>query len=343
MLRIGAVARNELRPRPAASSRPGSEDQAATAAMARWLGIFFASGGTLALAALALPHTPYPNMVATALLSASAYPVAAFLLLTRREISTRVFHTLTAAGTLVVTLGIVLGRGSPLALVSPMFYLWVPIFAITYFPTRAAIAHVVWIALSYSAAVSVDADRYSLSQWIVVIGVLTVTSCAVHSLVSEIRRLARTDHLTGLANRRAFDDRLNAEITRVHRTQTTLCVAIIDLDDFKRVNDRHGHQVGDQLLIRIARAWLPELRGIDCLARYGGDEFALLLPDSNEPDAIRIIERIRAALPTASFCVGVASYTAGDDQDTLISRADHRLYDQKRTRTRTSPASRPSP
>lgn len=310
-------------------------DRGEGAAMARWLGIFFAAGGTLALAGLTLPHAPYPNTTRIAVLSASAYPVAAFLLFTRRNISMGLFHALTAVGTLIVTVAIFLGEGSTLASVSPMFYLWVPIFAITYFSTRAAIAHIAWIAVSYSIAVSVDAGSYSIGQWVVVVGVLVVTSAAVHSLVSEIRRLARTDPLTGLANRRAFDDRLHTEVIRAQRANVPLCVAIIDLDDFKRVNDEHGHQAGDQLLIGIAQAWLPELRAIDCLARYGGDEFALLLPESTQADATRIVARLRVALPNTSFCVGIAAYTREDDHETLISRSDQKLYHAKRTRTPT--------
>jgi diguanylate cyclase (GGDEF)-like protein len=314
---------------PTRSHEPDSDQ---SAAMRRWLGIFFASGGTFALVALALPHGPTPNTTATAFLSASAYPVAAFLLWTRRPISTVVFHVLTATGTLIVTTGIMLGQGSSLASVSPMFYLWVPIFAMTYFSTRAAIAHVVWIALSYSVAVRVDAGRYNSGQWVVVVGVLVVTSLAVHRLVDAIRRLARTDPLTGIANRRAFDARVHEEIARAQRARTSLCVVIIDLDYFKHVNDEFGHQAGDRLLVQVAQNWLRELRAVDCLARYGGDEFALLLPDADTHRAASVVARLRSADPTISFCSGLAAYAPGDDLDSLISRADGELYETKRQR-----------
>ncbi len=309
-----------------------ADRNAESATMSRWLGIFFAAGGTLALIALALPHAPYANAPETALLSASAYPVAGYLLFTRRPVAMTTLHVLTATGTSIVTLAILLGQGSNLASVSPMFYLWVPIFTMTYFSTRAAIAHVTWIAVSYSMAVGFDKGQYSSGQWVVVVGVLVVTSLAVHRLVSEIRRLARTDPLTGLANRREFESRVHAEIVRVQRVRASLCVVIIDLDHFKHVNDEHGHQAGDQLLVRVAESWRPELRAVDCLARYGGDEFALLLPDSDEHDAARIIGRLRASTPGARFCAGVAAHAPGDDLDALISRADRELYEAKRAR-----------
>jgi diguanylate cyclase (GGDEF)-like protein len=315
-----------------APTRSHDPDRAESAIMCRWLGIFFASGGTFALVALALPHGPTPNTAATAILSASAYPVAAFLLWTRRPVSLFVFHVLVATGTLIVTTAIMLGQGSSLASVSPMFYLWVPIFAMSYFSTRAAVAHVVWIALSYSVAVTVDAGRYNAGQWVVVVGVLVVTSIAVHGLVAAIRRLARTDPLTGIANRRAFDVRVHEEIARAQRARTSLCVVIIDLDYFKQVNDQFGHQAGDRLLIRVAQAWLQELRAVDCLARYGGDEFALLLPDTDTDRATSVIARLRSADPATSFCSGLAAYAPGDDLDSLVSRADGELYATKRRR-----------
>ena len=306
--------------------------------MARWLGIFFASGATLALVGLFLSDAPHRHTTATALLAASGYPVAALLLVDGRRLPMPLVQLLTAAGTLIVTLAIVLGEQSRLADVSPVFYMWVPIFAFTYFSFRAAVLQVAWIAASYGAVLGGEASRSSVGQWIVVVGVVAVTSAAVHGLVSQIRRLARTDPLTGLANRRVFDERLHAELTRAQRTRAPLCIAIIDLDNFKRINDELGHQAGDEVLIRLAPAWLPELRTNDCLARYGGDEFAVVLPNSTTEDANRVVGRLRAATPDLSFSVGIAACEPTDDEDILVTRADSRLYHVKRHR-RASPGS----
>ena len=310
-----------------------SDEATERATMARWLGIFFASGATLALAGLLLPHVPYRNTGATALLAASGYPVALLLFWCGRRLSIGAFHVLTAAGTLIVTLAIALGHGSRLADLSPLFYMWVPIFAFTFFTARAALVQVLWIAASYSVVLSFQADPAIISQCVIVIGVLTVTSGAVHSLVRQITRLARTDSLTGLANRRVFDERLAAEMARARRTLTPVCVAVIDLDDFKRVNDELGHQAGDALLAQLAPCWIPELRATDCLARYGGDEFAMVFPDTAISRAAQVIDRLRNAAPDVSFSAGIAQADTTDDADSLVSRADSDLYAAKHRRS----------
>jgi diguanylate cyclase (GGDEF)-like protein len=301
--------------------------------MAWWLGVFFASGASLALAGLWLPHPAYPHTTATALLSISAYPIAALLFLFGRRLSMTIVQVLTATGSLFVTVAIVLGGNSQLAGLSPLFYMWVPIFAFTYFSSRAAICQVAWIAASFSVSVGLNDGVSSISRSVVALGVLAVTSAAVHSLVSEIRRLARTDPLTGLANRRVFAERLQSELIRTQRTHTSLCVVIIDLDGFKEINDRLGHQAGDELLVRIGTSWLPELRAGDCLARYGGDEFALVLPNATTADAADVIERFRIALADLSFSAGIAAGEPTDDPDDIVKRADNDLYNVKRTRT----------
>ena len=126
----------------------------------------------------------------------------------------------------------------------------------------------------------------------VLLGALLWLLAQVGALYREVGRLARTDALTRMANRRAWDDELPRELARAARSGEPLCVALLDLDHFKAYNDQHGHQAGDRLLKAAAAAWQGRLRKSDPLARYGGEEFALLLPDCGLASGMEIAERL---------------------------------------------------
>ena len=150
------------------------------------------------------------------------------------------------------------------------------------------------------------------------------------SLMSSLTRLALTDQLTGLPNRRAWEDALMRELARSRRSGDPVCIAVIDLDEFKAFNDEHGHQAGDRVLTETARAWRQQLRASDILARYGGEEFAALIPAWPVDRAVEVVERVRTATPgglTAS--AGVASWDGAESGAELFGRADAALYEAK--------------
>ena len=168
--------------------------------------------------------------------------------------------------------------------------------------------------------------------------------------VTELRRLqanmadlALRDPLTGLANRRLFDELLNSALARTERNGTALAVAFLDLDDFKSVNDKHGHDVGDLVLRETARRLLAIIRGADCVARIGGDEFVIVY-ESDETTSYNLVKRIDRALsapiriaPTTfvrcSPSIGIADTLAlGYDGAALLAAADVAMYTLKRTR-----------
>ena len=163
----------------------------------------------------------------------------------------------------------------------------------------------------------------------VLLGVLLWLLAQVGALYQEVGRLARTDALIGVANRRAWDDELPRELARAARSGTRVCVALLDLDHFKAYNDRHGHQAGDRLLKAAAAAWLGKLRKTDLLARYGGEEFAVLLPDCGLDNAMEIAERLRTAQPEGTCSLGVAAWDGHEDAARLVARADRALYAAK--------------
>jgi len=164
----------------------------------------------------------------------------------------------------------------------------------------------------------------------ILLGALLWLLAQVGALYREVGRLARTDALTGVANRRAWDDELPRELARAARSGEPLCVALLDLDHFKAYNDRHGHQAGDRLLKAAATAWQGRLRKTDLLARYGGEEFAVLLPDCGLANGMEIAERLRTAQPEGTCSLGVAAWDGQEEATALVARADRALYAAKK-------------
>ena len=149
-------------------------------------------------------------------------------------------------------------------------------------------------------------------------------------LLGRLEIAARTDDLTGLLNRRAWDEEVGRELARADRSGAALCVAILDLDRFKEYNDAHGHQAGDRFLKQISSTWSQSLRTGDILARYGGEEFAVALPGTNLEHAQEMLDRLRAALPEDQTCsAGVCQWNSEESAEQLTARADTLLYAAK--------------
>jgi len=151
----------------------------------------------------------------------------------------------------------------------------------------------------------------------------------------------RTDFLTGLLNRRAFFDRVRPELSRSRRHRRPLCVLMGDIDSFKAVNDRYGHDVGDKVLQETARTFSSALRSEDLKVRWGGEEFLALLPETDAAGAATAAEKLRAIIEQTSFDVAGNSIKVtisiglaqedGDDPETAIRAADQALLEAKRT------------
>ena len=149
-------------------------------------------------------------------------------------------------------------------------------------------------------------------------------------LLAEMRDLALTDELTGLPNRRAWEQGLVRELAAVHRTDEPLVIALLDLDAFKAYNDTHGHLAGDRLLRHAVAAWQGALRAGDTMARWGGDEFGLLLPACTLDQAEIVLARLRTATDKVPFSAGLVCWDGEAHAEELISAADSALYAAKR-------------
>lgn len=154
----------------------------------------------------------------------------------------------------------------------------------------------------------------------------------------ELEHIASTDALTGMYNRVRFDKELEAELRRAKRYQGDLSLIMVDVDHFKRINDLYGHQVGDTVLTKLSHVLRENLRRIDVMGRWGGEEFVVIVPQTEFDNAVSLAEKLRVAIEeynfpevvniTASF--GVTSYKKGDTADALLKRADTALYEAKK-------------
>ena len=149
----------------------------------------------------------------------------------------------------------------------------------------------------------------------------------VHRQARQLELLAHLDGLTGVPNRRSWDDALTRELARARRSGEPVVVGLLDLDFFKKFNDAYGHQAGDLLLKEAAAAWRAHLRDSDVLARYGGEEFGVVIAGLPAEEAIAIVSRLRPATPRGqTFSAGLAQWDGHESADELVGRADEALY-----------------
>ncbi len=167
----------------------------------------------------------------------------------------------------------------------------------------------------------------------------------IHELESELQKtsnLMRYDQLTGVLNRRGLEEMFEKEIARGHRHDTVMCVGLLDIDNFKKLNDSMGHDAGDDALVHLATVCRDTLRPQDTVARYGGEEFVILLPETNIEDAVAALTRLQRELTKKfflhanekvliTFSAGTTQMRPDDTQATVIKRADEAMYQAKQT------------
>jgi diguanylate cyclase (GGDEF)-like protein len=217
-----------------------------------------------------------------------------------------------------------------------------PVFWFALYGTRwQLVVSILFVGLTFAVpSPAVAGDAYPLTEpaaallWMAVAGIagLTVSELARQRESLEVRlaRMAHTDVLTGMPNRRAWDAELSRELARAERTGAPLCVALLDLDHFKQFNDRHGHPAGDDHLRAAALGWRARLRATDMIARYGGEEFAVLVGGTGLEGATEIIEGLRRSVPRGeTVSSGIAEWDGVESGMELVGRADRALYEAK--------------
>ena len=253
------------------------------------------------------------------------------------------FQLLLAGATTLVTAAVWMdGPSSRYA----TFYVLIALYAAYFFTRLQTSVQVVFAASSYAAAVlAQDPNPGDVARWVITVGVLGVASMLVFAtkgrlegVISRLEAAARTDVLTGLLNRRGFEETIETELERAKRSGRELSLIVGDLDHFKALNDLCGHGAGDDALEAVAAVMSAARRRIDSAARIGGEEFAVLVPESDEHEAYMLAERLRQAVrgafagdePALTISFGVAVYPRhGHTPESLFLAADQALYAAK--------------
>lgn len=294
------------------------------------LALFYLIGGVLTLASAAVPGWAGLDRGSVAAIGAAAALSGGLVVTLRRHLTTASCHVLVALGSLLIGAAMAAGGGGAASATYSSFYVWVAVYAALFFAPRAATTHISWAGACHVVALMLLGDAGVLAQTVVTFGTLGATALVVGALVRQVRTAAATDPLTGLPNRRSFDQHLDLELARADRADRHVALLALDLDGFKKVNDVEGHAAGDELLVEAGRAWTSVLRTGEVLARSGGDEFVVLLPDTGHAGARRVAARLEASTPAPlGVSVGIAVSAPGESREALLRRADEALYVDK--------------
>src|SRR5215211_1870737 len=314
--------------------------------MARTFAFLFGLGATLFLATLALPHSVDRETGGMLAVGLAAYAAAGSFLILSDRLPAWCFQVAPLVGTVLVSLAIYFA-GPEVPSAYAMYYFWVAVAACYFLRPAVATIHIALASVAYAIVLLLargDVAQPAL-KWALASGTLFAVGAAMialrhqaQRLIGELASAARTDPLTGLANRRQVEDRFAAEIERATRGGRPLSILVLDLDLFKEFNDRFGHDAGDRALVLLAEALKRATRTSDIVARLGGEEFAVLAPETDEPEGFLLAERLRAEVRAAfarqperlTVSCGIATFPIhGVAAGELMHAADGALHEAK--------------
>lgn len=291
----------------------------------------FAFLATVGAVALLVPHPSEVRVVPGWILVAAAYLAALGLRLGTSRLPLAFRPVLPLPATLAILGAVWVGGSGAAAVALASFF---NLLAVGVFPVlslRWTGGYIVLIGVGYAALLAAQHVEGWPALTAILVGELLAVIFISYVIVSRLKAVAMQDELTKLDNRRAWYVRVSEELARARRSSTNLTIALVDLDGFKAVNDDEGHEAGDRLLQGIAAAWSVVLRPGDGLARWGGDEFSLVLPGCDADQADEVLRRLATAMPEGrTFSAGVATWNGVEDFDALMRRADQALYAVKR-------------
>jgi diguanylate cyclase (GGDEF)-like protein len=211
-------------------------------------------------------------------------------------------------------------------------FVWVTLYAAFFFSRRIARAYTAAAVACFACAIGINPFPGALAVGVPLVLTIVVVSEATSRVVLALRRAATTDPLTDLLNRNGLFSVVQPTLAQAVRTGRPITVVVIDLDGFKLVNDREGHAAGDQVLVDLSQAWKPLLRRSDVVARFGGDEFVMVLPETDGAAAVEMMQRLHALSPIA-WSFGLVTARTGRTFEELLGDADADLYRAKLSRS----------
>ncbi len=240
-------------------------------------------------------------------------------------------HSIVVGGTVAISVLIARAATGVSTVVTATDYMWMGVYVSFFFSRTAARLHMGLITVGFGIALLANAQHVPAEAWFLMTASIVVAAETIGRQSSRLRHEAHTDSLTGLLNRLGLASAAERAFALADRTGIPLPIALIDLDDFKQVNDRDGHAAGDRLLVEMTKTWSEELQPGDIFARLGGDEFLVVLVGSSDEEATRFFERLLFISP-APWSAGIIKRTSGEDLSASLARADNALYESKRTR-----------
>jgi diguanylate cyclase (GGDEF)-like protein len=316
--------------------------------MARVAATLFLIGAVMTVVGILLPHSPQIDLGGFWAIAAATVLVALLLFRYPRRLPAGSFEGLMLIASVTVTLSVYFNgerHGGPSA-GNQVLYVWIALYCGYFFTTVVMTAQLGAIAVLYAGVLlSTHLGPVALTRWLITVGMVSATAGIVHvlrrhndELLKRLSQAARTDSLTGLVNRQGFDELLEPELARGRRTGQPMTLIMADIDRFKEINDRLGHAAGDAALRIVGETARRAVRSADTVARIGGDEFAVILPDTDAEGAFLFAERVREAIMSQqvdgaplTMSLGIAEFDADGLAPEILTRsADKALYEAKK-------------
>lgn len=292
------------------------------------LGLLYIVAGLLGLAAVLFPLSSTSPVVEPLAGSIGGILAGTLLLMLPRPVSCRVVLVYSVVAILMLSYLVSVVTTQLGTALAAMPFIWLCVFFGSYFEARAVRLLTVLMCATFGVALMFSEIHVTISLWLIYSATFVVTTEALLATSSALRLQARLDPLTGLLNRRGLEEAAGPLIAIGNRLGRPTTLVLIDIDEFKKINDSRGHPGGDRILRELAASWTEQQRSTDLLARIGGDEFVIVLSATNLHEAEGLVQRYRSA-NAVRWSFGTVEILPGELFETAIDRADQVLYEAK--------------